>query len=102
MLSHAADLRSEGMDAQQVKDVCEDWRNAALSPREAALCFFAAKLTKTPGAMTRDDHAPLRAEGLDDSAIHDLVQVCAYFNYINRVADGLGVALESDMDPSKT
>ena len=37
--------------------------------------------------------------GLDDTAIHDAAQVIAYFNYINRVADGLGVDLEPEMDP---
>ena len=41
----------------------------------------------------------LRAVGLDDVAIHDLIQVIAYFNYINRVADGVDVELEPEMPP---
>ena len=41
----------------------------------------------------------LRDQGLDDRAIHDAAQVVAYFAYINRVADGLGVDLEPDMPP---
>ncbi len=52
---------------------------------------FAEKLTRTPGHLSPTDLAPLRAVGLDDDGITDLVQVVAYFNYINRVADGLGV-----------
>ncbi len=41
----------------------------------------------------------LRNHGLDDRAIHDAVQVVAYFNYINRVADALGVNLEDFVRP---
>ena len=41
----------------------------------------------------------LRTHGLDDTAIHDATQVIAYFNYINRIADCLGVDLEPEMRP---
>ena len=41
--------------------------------------------------------ATLRAEGLDDRAIHDAVQVVGYFNYITRVADALGVEAEDSI-----
>ena len=61
------------------------------------MCDFALKLTNTPAEMTEDDVARLRVAGLDDVAINDAVQVISYFNYINRVADGLGVDLEPDM-----
>ena len=46
--------------------------------------------------MTREDLAPLRREGLSDVDILDLVQIVSYFNYINRVADALGVPEEID------
>ncbi|MBK7645196.1 MAG: hypothetical protein IPJ19_19485 [Planctomycetes bacterium] len=49
--------------------------------------------------MCREDLDALRAEGLDDTAIHEAVQVIAYFNYINRVADALHVDLEPGMPP---
>jgi NAD(P)H-hydrate epimerase len=58
------------------------------------LLAYALKLTRTPAAMTRDDVDALRAHGLDDRAIVDANQVVAYYNYVNRVADGLGVELE--------
>ena len=45
--------------------------------------------------MTEADLDALRAVGLDDTACHDAIQVIAYFNYINRVADALGVPPES-------
>lgn len=49
--------------------------------------------------MTRDDVEGLRRAGFDDRGISDAVQVVSYFNYINRVADGLGVDLEEWMPP---
>lgn len=44
--------------------------------------------------MTADDVEALRRQGLSDRAIHDATQVVSYFNYINRVADGLGIDAE--------
>jgi uncharacterized peroxidase-related enzyme len=74
-----------------------EWRNAPLSERERALCTFAEGLTRTPGHSREEDLAPLRALGMDDATITDLVQVVAYFNYINRIADGLGIDPEPDL-----
>lgn len=113
MLAHAADFRSEvqkelargegpwpagfdlaGAEAALLSDapLAFPWP----APMDALLPF-AVKLTLSPGAMRRADLAPLRAAGLSDRAIHDAVQAIAYFNYINRVADGLGVDLEEEM-----
>lgn len=49
--------------------------------------------------MQRADLDALRAHGLDDAGVHEAVQVIAYFNYINRVADALHVDLEPEMPP---
>lgn len=68
-----------------------DWRTAPLSAADRALAAWAEKLTRTPGAMTADDVETLRRHGFTDRALHDAAQVVAYFNYINRVADGLGI-----------
>ena len=76
-----------------------NYQTADLTPADRALCDYAAKLTKTPGAMTETDVETLRTHGFDDTAIHDAAQVTAYFNYINRIADGLGVDLEPEMPP---
>ena len=75
----------------------QDWRSAELDEVERGLCAYAEKLTATPGACGPEDLEPLRAVGLDDDALHRAAQVVAYFNYINRVADGLGVDLEPEM-----
>ncbi len=65
-----------------------------LSAREKALVGYADKLTLTPARVTAADIAPLREAGLDDRAIHDACAIVAYFAFVNRIADGLGVELE--------
>jgi len=82
-----------------VEALGRDWRQARLSPREAALCEYAEKLTRTPASMREADLDRLRAVGLDDVACHDAIQMIAYFNYINRVADAVHVDLEPTMTP---
>jgi len=61
------------------------------------LCQWAEKLTKTPGEMSKSDITILEDTGLSQDAISDAAQVVGYFNYINRIADGLGVDLEPEM-----
>jgi uncharacterized peroxidase-related enzyme len=87
------------MDGAWLAAVATDWRGAALDEADRALCAFAERLTKSPAAMTAADLAPLRAAGLDDAAIHDAAQVVSYFNYINRIADALGVDPEPWLPP---
>ena len=82
-----------------MEQIKTDWRVARLSEADRTLLQFATDLTKTPGAMTRDHVEALRAVGFDDRAISDAVHIVSYFNYINRVADGLGVDLEEWMPP---
>jgi alkylhydroperoxidase family enzyme len=53
-------------------------------------------LTARPAAVARADVDALRAHGFADEAIHDAIQVVAYFNYINRVAEGVGIDPEPD------
>lgn len=55
---------------------------------------YARKLTRTPGAMEIADVRRLRDQGFEDRAIHDICAVTAYFAFVNRIADGLGVELE--------
>ena len=74
-----------------------DWRTAELTERDRALCEFAERLTRAPANCDAGDVDALRAVGWDDQAIHDAAQVISYFNYINRIADCLGVDLEPDM-----
>lgn len=82
-----------------VHSLVRDWRIAALTPQDQALCQFAARLTHNLSEMSPDDLEVLRRHGFDDSAIHDAVQVISYFNYINRVAESLGVEAEDFISP---
>lgn len=57
---------------------------------------YAVKLTLTPGKVDEGDVARLRDVEFDQTAILDICQVVSYYNYVNRLADGLGVELEAD------
>ncbi len=71
-----------------------DYRTAELTPDDRAMLDYAAELTRDPGGMGEDQVQGLRDHGFSDAAIHDLCQVASYFNFVNRMADGLGVELE--------
>ena len=60
-----------------------------------AMLDYAVKLTQTPWEMEREDVEKLRQEGFSDGAILDINQITGYYNFVNRLADGLGVELES-------
>ena len=97
MESHEKDLRAAVESEGQVHAVQQDYRSAGLAPREVALLDFAVKLTRTPSAMTRDDLDALRGHGYADEQLVDAVHCVSYFNFINRVLDGLGVEPEPAM-----
>ncbi len=78
-----------------------DYRRAPLPGEDRALCDFAAKLTLRPGAVQEHDFTGLQQQGFTDEQITIAVQVIGYFNYINRVAEGLGVEPEDWMQPSR-
>ena len=65
-----------------------------LSTREHALLHYAEVLTLAPASVERAHLVALRAEGCDDRAIHDACAIVAYFAFVNRIADGLGVEVE--------
>lgn len=66
----------------------------ALTSRELALVLYADTLTLAPSSIARADLESLRMAGLDDRAIHDACAIVAYFAFVNRIANGLGVELE--------
>jgi uncharacterized peroxidase-related enzyme len=76
-----------------------DYRQAALDARTRALCDYARKLTLTPTEVGAEDADMLRGHALDDAAIHDVIQVVSYFNYINRIAEGVGTDPEPEWAP---
>lgn len=64
---------------------------------ELALLRYAEKLTLHPGGMVQADVAALRAAGIDDGAILEANQIVGYFNYVNRLLNGLGVSTAGDV-----
>jgi len=77
-----------------VKQLKNDFRAAALTPVDLAMCEYVEKLTLKPWEMVEADVIALREAGFSDSAILDINQVTGYYAYVNRLADGLGVELE--------
>ena len=100
MEHHGAGLRRLKVEEQLVEQLKRDPLNAALSEPDSALIAYAAQLTRHPESLQKSDVEALRRAGFDDRAIHDACQVVAYFAYVNRVADGLGVELEERFDDS--
>ncbi len=92
VVSHAAALRTYTEDERTSDLVAVNWRQAALPEREAAMADYAEKLTLRPAEVVEADLEPLRAVGLDDHQIVDLVQVVGMFNLTNRVSTALGFA----------
>jgi uncharacterized peroxidase-related enzyme len=68
-----------------------DYREVALSEQERAMLDYAAKLTRSPAQVTAEDLQHLRLAGFDDRGILQINLIASWFNYINRVADGIGV-----------
>lgn len=68
-----------------------------LDEKHGALLDYVRKLTLEPSSCRKQDVIALREAGASDEEIHGTVQVAAYFSYINRVADALGVDLEPEM-----
>jgi uncharacterized peroxidase-related enzyme len=68
-----------------------DYTKADLSAADRAMLDFAVRLTTAPDTMTPDDLARLRAVGFDDVGVLQITLIASWFNYINRVADALGV-----------
>ena len=92
-------LRSENEQQAWWSAWRQGWSKQTMTPVDRALCEYAEKLTRTPHSMGETDVQTLREHQLDDVQIHDAIQVTAYFNYINRIADAVHVDLEPDMEP---
>lgn len=72
----------------------DDFHSAGLEPKRVVMLEYAEKLTRAPSTMERADVERLRKAGFDDAAILAISEVTAYYAYVNRIADGLGVQVE--------
>jgi len=77
--------------------VIADYRTAPLDPPVRALLDWCVQLTRAPATLTEAHVSGLRDQGWSDAEVSAAAFVCSYFNFINRVADGLGVDLEDWM-----
>ncbi|MBV9959747.1 MAG: peroxidase [Acidobacteria bacterium] len=69
----------------------EDYRSAPISEQDRVMLDYVAQLTRDATRLSREDHERLRAVGFDDRGILQITLIASWFNYINRVADALGV-----------
>ena len=86
-------LRELGFTAVELRAI-DEGRYEELEPGEAAVARYTHKLTREPGAMVESDVEDLRANGLGDLEILDTNNMCAHLNYVNRIANGLGLKTE--------
>lgn len=79
------------MEEDLVQKIQEDYTTAPLSQADRVMLDYVVQLTRDATRITSEDHKALRAAGFDDRAILQITLIASWFNYINRVADALGV-----------
>ena len=82
------------MDKNLVEALEKDYTTAPITQQERVMLDYVVKLTRDATKIWKDDHERLRAAGFDDKAILQITLIASWFNYINRVADALGVGRE--------
>ena len=96
MESHAEFLRRVTIDEEMVEALRHDYENAPISAADRAMCDFSIQLTKNPVKLGPGDLDNLREHGFDDQGILQITLIASWFNYVNRVADALGVGRGQD------
>jgi uncharacterized peroxidase-related enzyme len=82
------------LDKALVEALEKDYSTAPISEQDRVMLDYVIKVTKDATKVWKDDHERLRAAGFDDRGILQITLIAAWFNYINRVADALGVGRE--------
>jgi uncharacterized peroxidase-related enzyme len=83
------------LDDGLVEAIKTDFRQAPISEQDRVMLEFVEQVTKDATRIGRDDHERLRAVGFDDTGILQVTLIASWFNYINRVADALGVGRDA-------
>jgi uncharacterized peroxidase-related enzyme len=92
--SHAEFLRRVTLDQALVDALQKDYTTAPISAQDRVMLDYVVKLTRDATKVWKDDIDGLRAAGFDDRGILQITLIASWFNYINRVADALGVGRE--------
>jgi uncharacterized peroxidase-related enzyme len=79
------------LDEEMVKALQDDYANAPISEQDRVMLDYVVQVTKDATRISPKDHERLRAVGFDDKGILQITLIASWFNYINRVADALGV-----------
>jgi uncharacterized peroxidase-related enzyme len=82
------------LDEQLVEAIRQDYRTAPLDERDRAMLDYVDQITRDATKVTPEHHQRLRQAGFDDRGILQITLIASWFNYINRVADALGVGRE--------
>jgi uncharacterized peroxidase-related enzyme len=82
------------LDEALIEALKQDYTAAPITTQERVMLDYVVKLTKDATKVWKDDHDGLRAVGFDDKGILQITLIASWFNYINRVADALGVGRE--------
>ena len=82
------------MDKALVEALEKDYTTAPISPQDRIMLDYVVKVTKDATKVWKDDMEKLRSAGFDDRGILQITLIASWFNYINRVADSLGVGRE--------
>ena len=82
------------LDKGLVEALQRDYTTAPISAQDRVMLDYVIKLTKDATNVQKDDIDGLRAAGFDDRGILQITLIASWFNYINRVADALGVGRE--------
>jgi uncharacterized peroxidase-related enzyme len=82
------------LDKELIEALQKDYTTAPITPEERVMVDYVVKLTKDATKVWKDDIERLRSVGFDDRGILQITLIASWFNYINRVADSLGVGRE--------
>jgi len=86
------------LNEEMVAALQKDFRTAPISEQNKAMLEYVVKITRDATQCSPEDHKRLRAVGFDDRGILQITLIAAWFNYINRVADALGVGRDGKVD----
>ena len=84
------------LDKALVEAIEKDYTTAPISPQDRVMLDYVLKVTRDATTVWKDDIERLRSVGFDDRGILQITLIAAWFNYINRVADALGVGRTAD------
>jgi uncharacterized peroxidase-related enzyme len=92
---HSVTAEAFGVPAGLLEAAVADLDSAPVSDKLKPVLAYVGKLTRTPSRMTEADAEAVFAAGWDENALHDAVLVCALFNFMNRMVEGIGIKADA-------